>query len=192
MMVVETLRWNELKCQLFKVHCEVTACSRALLIHRAGQYTFRPLWNPHILFLLMLSSLYSWSTTWLFPSGFPNRILYKFLVFSIHVTRPNHLIVSNLTILEITNYKAPNYAAFFNFLSLPNILLRSYFQAPPVYALHSGVKVCYNFILSLNLWTDFKKTRNLLNFPSSTRQMLRQYFRVGHDNFTPTSFPVQH
>jgi hypothetical protein len=73
------------------------ACSTDISIHSECQEILRPLWNSHVCFLFMLSSHLPWFNTRSLPSVFLIKIVHEFLVFLVHATRPNHLIMPDLT-----------------------------------------------------------------------------------------------
>jgi len=50
--------------------------------------------------------------------GFPNKILYVFLIIPMHTTCPAHLILFDLITL-IVSYEAPYYTVFSSLLLLP-------------------------------------------------------------------------
>ena len=96
-----------------------TVCTKAkhLSLSRARLIQY----NSPVLFLLrsiLMRSvhLYLRLTNGLFPSGFPNKTLYTFLLYPIHATRAVRLILHDS--VSSTNQEAPHYAVFSSLLFL--------------------------------------------------------------------------
>jgi len=76
-------------------------------------------------FLLLVSNLRVNLTSVLFPSGFPTRILYIFLISPMRATWSVHLIVLDFITLIIFYGEAPHYALLYNLKRLFVLLINS-------------------------------------------------------------------
>jgi hypothetical protein len=83
--------------------------------------------SPYQPILILSARLRLGLPSGLFPSGIRTKILCAYLFFLIHPTCSAHLIL--LDIIN-TSYKAPNYAAFSNLLSLHRFLVQIFSSAP--------------------------------------------------------------
>jgi hypothetical protein len=86
------------------------------------QYVPQPLghWDRPVCIrsiLILSSSLHLDLQSGLFTSGFRTKILYTFLISSMHTTCPAHLTLLHLTTPNDTSYEAPHYVVFSSLLN---------------------------------------------------------------------------